>query len=426
MASTIFTSGTQLQASDAVVDSFLARPRNTPSARNARARDAAVAPATGAERMRAVFARLPALAQEPTRQRAYERMVIEAKVSALLERVEAGEAGDGGEDMLASLLVAARDNDAELARFVGAAGAAEVLAAIAARDMRDALRLSVVGEEDAAAAALAAAPGGGGAAAAAAAERAERLWRRALNKMTIPVRINAALRFATAHDDPTRTGHRALSNELNVKDARDELSYYQAAALKYGRTARRRGSTGVAGAWEEVFAPSGVAAYDRGAAVAYDADGAVRAPASAHTTTHFSFEGGMSERAARASPAAARAAHAAAVAAAAAVPGPVPAYARPRARSPTRTSPSNTFWLSSGVGTSRTSPSRSSARSVADADRTMASFADSLAAMSHAHAPPSERSPAGDASDDAKLARLEQLERVLLQEVEDLQLRGRY
>ena len=57
----------------------------------------------------------------------------------------------------------------------------------------------------------------------------------------------------------------------------------------------------------------------------------------------------------------------------------------------------------------------------------MATFADSLAAMTHANAPPSERSsPAGGASDDAKLARLEQLERVLLQEVEDLQLRGRY
>jgi hypothetical protein len=296
--STIFPhSSAQLAADESLISSFLARPRNTPSARNARARDAAEAEAggaaaTGAARMRGVFARLDALAQEPARQLAFERMVIEAKVASVLEREGGGGGGDdegaAGADVLERLLEAARDNDAELARRLGAAGAREVLAAIAAPDVRDALRLSVVSEEEAAALRAStleeyyAGVGSGGGTSRGAAradalaeERAARLWRRRLWKLTVPVRISAKLRWATAHDDVDRFGHRTLVNELNRADARDGLSYYQASALKYGHARGRRGSTGVAGAWEDVYsgpaAAARVAAFDAGAKLSYRA-----------------------------------------------------------------------------------------------------------------------------------------------------------
>lgn len=300
MERTQFTSATQLAAPDAVVDGFLARPRNTPSARNARARDAAAgATATsGAQRMRAVFSRLSAIQQEPARQLAYERMVIEAKIAAMLERIHETAGDGGGEDLLEGLITAARDNTAELSTNVGAAEAKEILAAVASSDMRDALRLSVVSEEEAAELRQAMFEEHGGtreraAVDALAVEAAERLWRRRLAKLTIPVRINAALRFATAHDDLTRTGDRSLINKLNKADPRDELSYYQTAALKYGRTARRRGSTGVAGAWEEVFRPETVAAYDRGASVAYGADGVAQSPRPSHNVETRVYENGF-------------------------------------------------------------------------------------------------------------------------------------
>ena len=300
MERTQFTSSTQLAAPDALVDSFLARPRNTPSARNARARDAAVGPTatTGAQRMRAVFSRLSAIQQEPARQLAYERMVIEAKIAAMLERIQETAGDGGGEDLLEDLITAARDNTAELSTNVGVAEAKEILGAVASSDMRDALRLSVVSEEEAAELRQAMFDEHGGTRERAAVdllavEAAERLWRRRLAKITIPVRINAALRFATAHDDFTRTGDRSLINKLNKADPRDELSYYQTAALKYGRTARRRGSTGVAGAWEEVFRPETVAAYDRGASVSYGPDGAVHSPRPSHNVETRVYENGF-------------------------------------------------------------------------------------------------------------------------------------
>jgi hypothetical protein len=293
--STIFTSDTQLLASENVISSFLSRPRNTPSARNGRARDvlaaaagAAESPASGAARMRAIFSRLGALAQEPARQLAYERMVIEAKIAAVLDRVDAAPEPDelGGTDMLERLVASSRDNDAEIKRCIGSALWRELLGAIASRDMVDALRLSVVSEEEAAALRAStmeeyyrsAAGGGGGGgsggarskaltreAALYAEERAARLWRRRLWKLTIPNRASAALRWATAHDDVDRFGNKSLANALNRRDATSELSYYQTSALKYGRSARRRGSTGIAGAWEDVYDATRARQLDRGA-----------------------------------------------------------------------------------------------------------------------------------------------------------------
>lgn len=280
----VYTSSSQqLGASEQVLDNFLARPRNTPSARNARAREAAAVAigsaadsnASGASRMRAVFSRLGALEQEPARQLAYERMVIEAKIAATLDRTDTSANDDeGGMDMLERLVASARDNDAEIRRRVGTTLAKEILTAIASRDMVDALRLSVTSEEEAAALRandiddFYAAAGGAATSREAsryAEERAARLWRRRLWKLTIPNRASAALRWATAHDDVDRFGARTITNQLNTHDAASELSYYQKSALKYGRSAGRRGSTGIAGSWQEVYDPSRTAALDKGA-----------------------------------------------------------------------------------------------------------------------------------------------------------------
>ena len=56
-------------------------------------------------------------------------------------------------------------------------------------------------------------------------ERAARLWRRRLWKITIPVRIDAKLRFATAHDDYDNHGRRSLVNDLNRRRPEDTWSY---------------------------------------------------------------------------------------------------------------------------------------------------------------------------------------------------------
>jgi hypothetical protein len=56
---------------------------------------------------------------------------------------------------------------------------------------------------------------------------------------------------ASTHDSPNNTGGRDIFNELNTKDPEEGLSYYQKQQLKYGRS--RRGSTSIAGAWEQVF-----------------------------------------------------------------------------------------------------------------------------------------------------------------------------
>jgi hypothetical protein len=248
--------------------------------------------------MRAIFSRLGALAQEPARQLAYERMVIEAKIAAVLDR--AGAAPEPAEehcgtDMLERLVASSRDNDAEIKRCIGGALWRELLGAIASRDMVDALRLSVVSEEEAAALRAstmeeyyrsAAAGGGSGArskaltreAALYAEERAARLWRRRLWKLTIPNRASAALRWATAHDDVDRFGNKSLANALNRRDATTELSYYQTSALKYGRSARRRGSTGIAGAWETVYDPARCQQLDRGAPNRLEAAAAAASP----------------------------------------------------------------------------------------------------------------------------------------------------
>lgn len=318
MAGSVFTSGTQLAAPDVVLDNFLARPRNTASAASFNASAAANLPrTTGALQLRALFAGMPAKLQAGTRQLVYERMVLEAKVDAVLARLAEGEAvwgveegelalGARGLDVLQRLQVAVADSDHELARAVGKGRVRLVLEAINAPDMRDALRLSVVTEEEAREL-----EGGGGAVrvgseghstagwtslgehrgALEARTRAARLWRRRLWKLTIPVRINAKLRFATGHDDVDHRGRRTLINDLNKHTAEENLSYYQRSTLQYGR--ERRGSTSVAGAWEGVVLSASEAAAAEAAEAAAVEAAAVGAAVAAVEGAHD--RGGASE-----------------------------------------------------------------------------------------------------------------------------------
>jgi hypothetical protein len=301
-AATVFTSATQLAAPEALLENFLARPRNTASAAAFNREAARNLPrTTGALQLRALFCRMPSKLQSAVRQLIYERMVLEAKVEAVLTRLAEGEAawgaeegelalGSRGVDVLHRLQVAVADNNNELTRAVGKGHVRPVLEALWAPDMREALRLSVVSEAEAMALEGGGGGGGGGGARAAEADdgrstagwtltggarnasldakiRAARVWRRRLWKLTIPVRIDAKLRFATAHDDVDSKGHRSLINDLNRRTPEDGLSYYQKSKLAYGR--ERRGSTCIAGAWEGVVLPAAQAAAvvaDEGAA----------------------------------------------------------------------------------------------------------------------------------------------------------------
>lgn len=289
--STIFTSSTQLRCSEAQVETFLARPRNTLSARSMNAKQAAavattlaasqqlapsgeaLAPApSGAEQLRAIFCGLDLKKQDQVRLLAYQRIVLEAKMAAMLERLEGRHAwgteegdldmGSGGSEALSRLQRAVDDSQGELVRAVGARVTRDVLRAIWAPDMQEALKLSIMSEEESREklasthdeyVALQAAQeqgvealrGGGSVATRGAAnlfqaqERAARLWRRRLWKITIPVRIDAKLRWATAHDDYDNRGRRSLVNDLNRRRPEDHMSY---CALRGGGGARRVGA----------------------------------------------------------------------------------------------------------------------------------------------------------------------------------------
>jgi hypothetical protein len=261
------------------LETFLHKPRNTQSARAINAKRAtqvqstlaasrlqspsggSLAPApTGAEQLGAVLLGLHSQKQDAVRILAYHRLVLEAKMAAMLHRMEEGglewgaEDGDmdmgvGESDALQRLKTAVDDNQEELVRAVGRDVTRAILRAIWAPDMQDALKLSVMSEDEARdlsasnheelvarervlAGELEEGAKAGGSIAIRGArneqearERAARLWRRRLWKITIPVRIDAKLRWATAHDDVDHKGNRSLVNELNRKDPEEAFSY---------------------------------------------------------------------------------------------------------------------------------------------------------------------------------------------------------
>jgi hypothetical protein len=299
--STIYSSSTQLRCDESALERFLALPRDTPSVKRLQKYASSGDAESGAEQLRCIFLTLDKRSQNALRSLAYERMILEAKMESVLERLEDNELAwgmeDGDEDMgvhgtaaLQRLQTAVDDSTYNLNHLVGKEMAKRVLKAIWAEDMQQFLKLTVLTEEEARALhasnweeatyseqvfsdSVSCAPsirsgvrGGifspsrtgsvaerGAKQPAEAAERAARLWRRRLWKLTIPVRIDAKLRWATSHDDCDRNGNRSLVNELNRRDPEEAVSYYQKRALQYGPSRERRGSTGTAGRLQQLL-----------------------------------------------------------------------------------------------------------------------------------------------------------------------------
>lgn len=209
---------------DEVAESFMLLPRNTLSAapghRHARGLDAVLL----------AFDRKVQLA---LRSLCIERLELEARKRAMLERIVSSTAVGGTSrtpEVLVTLNTKILDNDSNIRRLAGSAGAATILDSLKDPEILAGLQLEVPTEE------AAAAEGGGD-------EDAARVWRRKLDTQRA-ARSDAPFRH-TGHDSPSVTGDRDLHNVLASKKEEDGLSYYQRQQLKYGRG--RRGSTSVAG-----------------------------------------------------------------------------------------------------------------------------------------------------------------------------------
>ena len=260
------------------LDNLLRLPRRTPSVRSVLERAAGQQAPEGAEAvLQRLFARLAlgagALEGGVVRALVHERMAVLARVFAEQERLEAAAAAGAEPDaeVLGYLKSAALANAKELRRRIGAEAAADVFAVLRSDEVRAAYALAVPSEDAAMAEAVAEAEeaaaeagvegGGSAAVAGSAAERAARIWRRKLAALASTftsaggaLTSHGSPRHLT-HDSRTHLGHRALHNDLNMRTAKDNMSYFQLAQLKYGRG--RRGSTSIAGAWEEVFDRNG-------------------------------------------------------------------------------------------------------------------------------------------------------------------------
>ena len=186
----------------------------------------------------------------------------------VLEEVEAGAA-----ERLARLL-----------RLVGRAGVDVVLAAVADPGFKEALGLLAGGTEEDAAAAASTAGGSGGLGGGASQyggcgsgllttddeEAVARVWRRRLDATKVPAARHAA--GGLERLDATASGGRQLWNIIATADPEAPLSYYQKAQMRYGRA--RRGSTSVAGAWEEVFGAASAASASSGSPTTHQAPAA--------------------------------------------------------------------------------------------------------------------------------------------------------
>jgi hypothetical protein len=156
-----------------------------------------------------------------------------------------------------------------LHRLVGKAGVDLILATVTDPAFKETLGLVAEREEDFEA-------GGGGLMTASvvgagrvdAEEVGARVWRRRLDASKVQPARTAVGGTAARHDDATSRGARQVWNDLNRDDPESRLSYYQQQQVRYGRA--RRGSTSVAGAWEQVFAssPSAATAASSGQSVA--------------------------------------------------------------------------------------------------------------------------------------------------------------
>jgi hypothetical protein len=213
---------------------ILPLPRNTQSA------------ATATSHMRglaAVLARYPTTVQHAIRQECLERLDILGRYDAVMRRFQRGvdeglEDADAPPDILVQLQGRLAENADMIRRTVKSAEQAQVIVdALEDEDYRGALSLPV-DEEDAAFAHDGATDG-----------PSARMWRRKLDTRKASRKVLGKEKPLV----PSRTGDKTVwdSIELAKRDSTAGLSYYQLQQRKYGRN--RRGSTAVAGAWEEVF-----------------------------------------------------------------------------------------------------------------------------------------------------------------------------
>ena len=218
-------SGAYTVIDEATADRFMRLPRHTLSARPANRH------ARGVD---AVLLSFDKKVQLALRQLCFERLEIEARRAAVLERLAATEqgAGDRLPDVLVRLNTQLADSDYNI-RWLAKGSTPVLLAALQEPEVRASLSLPVATEEDSAAAAEPMKHGNDD----------PRVWRRRLETRKI-TRVDAPYRRVT-HDTPTHLGNRSLANELNSRNPEDGLSYYQKQTLRYGRS--RRGSTSIAG-----------------------------------------------------------------------------------------------------------------------------------------------------------------------------------
>jgi hypothetical protein len=204
---------------DEVTDRFMRLPRHTLSAKPAHRQSRGV---------EAVLLSFDKKVQFALRQLCFERLELEARRAALMQRLGAVEQRlERDPDVLERLSVQIADNDASIRRLAKDA-APVLLDAIREPAVQAAMALPAPTEEEV-----------GG-------EDAARVWRRRLESKRV-TRVDAPYRRVT-HDSPNVHGDRDLHNALNAADPEEGLSYYQKQQLRYGRA--RRGSTSIAGAWE--------------------------------------------------------------------------------------------------------------------------------------------------------------------------------
>lgn len=143
---------------------------------------------------------------------------------------------------------------ARLKGHVGRAGVDVVIAAVSEPGFKEALGLVSIAEED-----VASGGGGGGASQFGGGgvmlttddeEAHARVFRRRLDATKVQPARHAA--GGLVSPDATAKGGRQLWNILSRADPEEPLSYYQKQQARYGRS--RRGSTSIAGAWEQVYA----------------------------------------------------------------------------------------------------------------------------------------------------------------------------
>ncbi len=181
----------------------------------------------------ALFASFSKSKQQAIRQRCFEYLDVMNRKDMMIKRLGTAQFPQGEKpELLLKLEEQQRDAEQELRRIAGSAYGS-VMAALNDPEIQEAMEeanqftteADVQEGEDA------------------------RVWRRRLENRSFK-RTQKGFR-RTTHDHPTRVGNKSVWQSINTHDDTKHLSYYQNTQLKYGKS--RRGSTSIAGAWEEIF-----------------------------------------------------------------------------------------------------------------------------------------------------------------------------